>query len=196
MTSRYAGRSGACKRTALEAALPENQAATLADLDDKRSSQAPFQSRVRTWVDLCQAWAISPWPDAVRKVAASFRRGGYKSVQNYFDAAATYQERFREEAVDPLLRRSMRRFTRAVLRGLPGTRLKAMFPVDRLAKLITVHPGAQAEAWSPWTTAHAADALSSWRRGLCSAKLSSRRRGPRTSTQPAARSLFGCPCTR
>ena len=122
----------ACKRSALEAALAEHRQEALADLDENvlaRSSQEPFQSRVRTWVDLCQAWAVEPWPislEAVRNVAASLRRGGYRSAQNYFDAAVAYQERFREQAVDPLLKKAMRRYTRAILRrhpaedGLPG----------------------------------------------------------------------------
>ena len=126
-----------------------------------RSSQGPFQSRVRTWVDLCQAWAVEPWPislEAIRNVAASLRRGGYRSAQNYFDAAVAYQERFREQTVDPLLK-AMRRYTRAVLRGLPGSRLKAVFPVDRLAALLTTSDAPAARAWSPWTSAHAADAL-------------------------------------
>ena len=97
----------ACKRSALEAALAEHRRDALADLDENvlaRSSQAPLQSRVRTWVDLCQAWAVEPWPislEAIRNVAASLRRGGYRSAQNYFDAAVAYQERFREQAVDP-----------------------------------------------------------------------------------------------
>ena len=155
----------ACKRSALEAALEEHRRDALADLDENvlaRSSQAPFQSRVRTWVDLCQAWAVEPWPislEAIRNVAASLRRGGYRSAQNYFDAAVTYQERFREQAVDPLLKKAMRRYTRAVLRTLPGSRLKAVFTVDRLAALLTTRDAPAARAWSPWTSAHAADAL-------------------------------------
>ena len=92
-------------------------------------------------------------------VAASLRRGGYRSAQNYFDAAVAYQERFREQAVDPLLKKAMRRYTRAVLRALPGSRLKAVFSVDRLAALLTVCDTPAARAWSPWTSAHAADAL-------------------------------------
>ncbi|OLP89969.1 hypothetical protein AK812_SmicGene28521 [Symbiodinium microadriaticum] len=45
----------------------------------------------------CQVWAVEPWPitvDAISKVTASLRRGGYKSAQNHFDAAASYQERY------------------------------------------------------------------------------------------------------
>ena len=117
----------ACKRSALEAALAEHRLEALADLDENvlaRSSQGPFQSRVRTWVDLCQAWAVDPWPislEAVRSVAGvAASRRLYRSAQNYFDAAVAYQERFREQAVDPLLKKAMRRYTRSVLRGLPG----------------------------------------------------------------------------
>ena len=113
-------------------------------------------------MDLCQAWAVEPWPislEAVRSVAASLRRGGYRSAQNYFDAAVAYQERFREQAVDPLLKKAMRRYTRAVLRGLPGSRLKTVFPVDRLTALVVIGEVPAARAWSPWTSAHVADAL-------------------------------------
>ena len=69
--------------------------------------------------------------DAIRKVAASFHRGGYRSIQNYFDSAVNYQEPFRGEPVELLLHVVMRlmRFARAVLRGLPVARLKAMLSV-------------------------------------------------------------------
>ncbi|CAE7450229.1 unnamed protein product [Symbiodinium sp. KB8] len=126
----------------------------LADIDENvlaRSSQGPFQSRVRTWVDLCQAWAVEPWPislEAIRSVAASLRRGGYRSAQNYFDAGVAYQERFREQAVDPLLKKAMRRYTWA-----------AVFPVDSLAALVVIGEVPATLAWSPWTSAHAADDL-------------------------------------
>ncbi|CAE7887288.1 unnamed protein product [Symbiodinium necroappetens] len=131
--------------TFLYAALPEHRQEALAELDERPG-----------------AWAVEPWPislEAVRSVAASLRRGGYRSAQNYFDAAVAYQERFREQAVDPLLKKAMRRYTRAVLRGLPGSRLKAVFPVDRLTTLVTISDVPAARAWSPWTSAHAADAL-------------------------------------
>ena len=149
----------------IEAALEENRDAALADIDGNilaRSSQAPFQSRVRTWTDVCHAWAQEPWPitaEKLRMVAASFRRGGYRSVQNYFDSATTYQEHFLGIVVEPLLRKAMRRYTRAVTRGLPGARLKAIFPFDLLAKLAAVLEPAHLEPWSPWNSAHAVDAM-------------------------------------
>ena len=155
----------ASKRAAMEAALDENRDAALADIDGNilaRSSQAPFQSRVRTWTDVCHAWAQEPWPitaEKLRMVAASFRRGGYRSVQNYFDSATTYQEHFLGIVVEPLLRKAMRRYTRAVTRGLPGARLKAIFPFDLLAKLAAVSEPAHLEPWSPWNSAHAVDAM-------------------------------------
>ena len=155
----------ACKRTALQAALPENQVDSLADLDGAilaRSSEGPFRSRVRTWVDLTAAWALPAWPislDSVRKVAASLRRGRYRSAQNYFDAAVTYQEHFRGESVDPLLRRALRRYAKAVVRGLAGSKLKAIFPAMRLEPLLDTSPASAAEPWNPFLVAHAADAL-------------------------------------
>ncbi|CAE7802957.1 unnamed protein product [Symbiodinium sp. CCMP2592] len=121
----------------------QKEQGALAEIDENilaKSSQAPFQSRVRTWQEACETWAVAPWPisaEAVRKVAATFRRGGYRSVQNYFDAAVSYQEQFRGEAVDPLIRRAMRRYARAVVRGLPGSKLKAIFAVDRLVALVS-----------------------------------------------------------
>ena len=155
----------ACKRTALQAALPENQVESLADLDGAilaGSSEGPFRSRVRTWVDLTAAWALPAWPislDSVRKVAASLRRGRYRSAQNYFDAAVTYQEHFRGESVDPLLRRALRRYAKAVVRGLAGSKLKAIFPAMRLEPLLDTSPASAAEPWNPFLVAHAADAL-------------------------------------
>ena len=155
----------ACKRTALQAALPENRVESLADLGGAilaRSSEGPFRSRVRTWVDLTAAWALPAWPislDSVRKVAASLGRGRYRSAQNYFDAAVTYQEHFRGESVDPLLRRALRRYAKAVARGLAGSKLKAIFPAMRLEPLLDTSPASAAEPWNPFLVAHAADAL-------------------------------------
>ncbi|CAE7652917.1 unnamed protein product [Symbiodinium sp. CCMP2592] len=155
----------ACKRTALQAALPELQAESLADLDGAimaRSSEGPFRSRVRTWVDFTAAWALPAWPislDSVRKVAASMRKGRYRSAQNYFDAAVTYQEHFRGELVDPLVRRAIRRYAKAVVRGLAGSKLKAIFPAMRLEPLLDPSPASAAEPWAPWKAAHSADAL-------------------------------------
>ena len=155
----------ACKRTALQAALPENQVESLADLDGAilaRSSEGPFRSRVRTWVDLTAAWALPAWPislDSVRKVAASLRRGRYRSAQNYFDAPLTYQQHFRGESVDPLLRRALRRYAKAVVRGLAGSKLKAIFPAMRLEPMLDTSPASAAEPWNPFLVAHAADAL-------------------------------------
>ena len=117
-----------------------------------RRGDLPVRREVRR-----ACWPISL--EVVRSVAASLRRGGYRSAQNYFDAAVAYQERFREQAVDPLLKKAMRRYTRAVLRGLPGSRLKTVFPVDRLTALVVIGDAPAARAWSPWTAAHAADAL-------------------------------------
>ncbi|CAE7696681.1 DNMT3A [Symbiodinium sp. CCMP2592] len=137
----------------------------VAEIDENilaKSSQAPFQSRVRTWQEACETWAVAPWPisaEAVRKVAATFRRGGYRSVQNYFDAAVSYQEQFRGEAVDPLIRRAMRRYARAVVRGLPGSKLKAIFAVDRLVALVSRVDPPGSDARRVWVTAHAVDAL-------------------------------------
>ena len=145
--------------------VPENQVESLADLDGAilaRSSEGPFRSRVRTWVDLTAAWALPAWPislDSVRKVAASLRRGRYRSAQNYFDAAVTYQEHFRGESVDPLLRRALRRYAKAVARGLAGSKLKAIFPAMRLEPLLDTSPASAAEPWNPFLVAHAADAL-------------------------------------
>ena len=84
--------------------------------------------------DVPPSRALPAWPislDSVRKVAASLRRGRYRSAQNYFDAAVTYQEHFRGESVDPLLRQALRRYAKAVVRGLAGSKLKAIFRAMR-----------------------------------------------------------------
>ena len=153
----------ACKRSVLEAALAEHRQEALADLDENvlaRSSQGPFQSRVRTVPGVGRRTMAHLTGGGPRRrgVAASWRLP-YRSAQNYFDAAVAYQERFREQAVDPLLKKAMRRYTRAVLRGLPGSRLQTVFPVDRLTALVVIGDAPAARAWSPWTAAHAADAL-------------------------------------
>ena len=71
----------------------------------------------------------------------------------------TYQEHFRGESVDPLLRRALRRYAKAVVRGLAGSKLKAIFPAMRLEPLLDTSPASAAEPWNPFLVAHAADAL-------------------------------------
>ena len=83
---------------ALNAARPENCKRSLDDLDANllaRSSTRPMETRVKAWQRLCEAWDVKPWPitsDAIKKVCASLRQGGYTSVEGYLQAAFWYQE--------------------------------------------------------------------------------------------------------
>ena len=46
---------------------------------------------------------VADLPGLGEEGPASLRRGRYRSAQNYFDAAVTYQEHFRSESVPPAL---------------------------------------------------------------------------------------------
>ena len=134
--------------------LEENRDAALADIDGNilaRSSQAPFQSRVR------------PGPRnhgrSRRRSCAWSRHPFGAAVTAPSKITLTRRRRTRNTSWAPLLRKAMRRYTRAVTRGLPGARLKAIFPFDLLAKLAAVLEPAHLEPWSPWNSAHAVDAM-------------------------------------
>ena len=84
--------SSASFDAALQAALPQNRKRAPDDLDHNllaRSSTQPMETRVKAWQRLCEG-DVKPWPisfNAVKKVCASLRQGGY-TVEGYLHAAS------------------------------------------------------------------------------------------------------------
>ena len=149
------------KRSALEAALAEHRQEALADLDEN----VVAWSRVRTcWVDLCQA---SLGPFRWRRFATSRRRcvGAATALPR-----TTLMRRWRTKSGSGSGRSthcSRRRCgaTPGQSCGVcPAAGSRRSSQVDRLTTLVTVHDGPAIPAWSPWTSAHAADAfvLAAW----------------------------------
>ena len=74
--------------------------------------------------------------------------GAYRSAKEYFLAAFRYQEHDLRLEVDPLLlRRFANRVIKAIVRGLPISRLKEAFPLPALAPLVSF---ADRAAFDPW----------------------------------------------
>ena len=84
-------------------------------------------------------------------IGAAFRAGTYRSAKHY-----RYQEHDLGIEVDPVLRRFANRVIKAIVRGLPGSRLKEAFPLPALAPLVNF---ADRAAFDPARAAHSADAF-------------------------------------
>ena len=59
----------------------------------------------------------------LRQVAASFKAGNYRSVQNYMHAALWYQDSFLAPPVEACIKKAAKRLARAAVRGMPGSKL-------------------------------------------------------------------------
>ena len=122
-----------------------------------KSTRRPYESRLRTWNRLAFEGKVPAWPIATRTlevIGAAFRAGAYRSAKEYFLAAFRYQEHDLRLEVDPILRRFANRVIKAIVRGLPGSRLKEAFPLPALAPLVCF---ADRAAFDPARAAHSAD---------------------------------------
>ena len=122
-----------------------------------KSTRGPYESRLRTWNRLAFEGRVPAWPITTRTlevIGAAFRAGAYRSAKEYFLAAFRYQEHDLRLEVDPLLRRFANRVIKAIVRGLPGSRLKEAFPLPALAPLVSF---ADRAAFDPERAAHSAD---------------------------------------
>ena len=123
---------------ALEAAVPNNRKRSLDALEAdvlSRSTTPSQESKVRTYLALCAAWEVDPWPVSptnVRCVAASFKHGGYRSAAGYFQAVMGYQQRHLRASVDNLTKRCIKDSVRSIRRGLGSHHLKDSFDAHLL----------------------------------------------------------------
>ena len=141
---------------AVEAVRPANVKRAVAELRDNmlaKSTRGPYESRLRTWNRLAFEGKVPAWPITTRTLevigAALSER-----AKEYFLAAFRYQEHDLRLEVDPLLRRFANRVIKAIVRGLPGSRLKEAFPFPALAPLVSF---ADRAAFDPARAAHSAD---------------------------------------
>ena len=145
---------------AVEAVRPANVKRAVTELRDNmlaKSTRGPYESRLRTWNRLAFEGRVPAWPITTRTlevIGAAFRAGAYRSAKEYFLAAFRYQEHDLRLEVDPLLRRFANRVIKAIVRGLPGSRLKEAFPLPALAPLVSF---ADRAAFDPERAAHSAD---------------------------------------
>ena len=128
---------------AVEAVRPANVKLAVTELRDNmlaKSTRGPYESRLRTWNRLAFEGKVPAWPITARTlevICAAFRAGAYRSAKEYFLAAFRYQEHDLRLEVDPLLRRFANRVIKAIVRGLPGSRLKEAFPLPALRPCAT-----------------------------------------------------------
>ena len=103
----------ACKRTALQAALPENQVESLADLDGAilaRSSEGPFSVQGPDMGGSDGGLGLA----GVADLPGLGEEGRGEPAEGQVSlGTVTYQEHFRGESVDPLLCRALRRYAKA-----------------------------------------------------------------------------------
>ncbi|CAE7450545.1 PUB3, partial [Symbiodinium sp. KB8] len=141
----------------VEAVRPANVKQAVTELRDNmlaKSIRGPYESIGSV---PGTAWRLRAGPITTRTlevIGAAFRAGAYRSAKEYFLAAFRYQEHDLRLEVDPMLRRFANRVIKAIVRGLPGSRLKEAFPLPALAPLVNF---ADRAAFDPARAAHSAD---------------------------------------
>ena len=148
---------------ALRAGEPAERAQALAELDQEvlaKTTVGPYESRLVVWRRLCAKWDVPAFPlddRNVRAVAASLKRGRYRSSEQYFSAAASHQVRRLHMTVPAHVRSIIRDCVRSVRRGLGPAALKDSFDLRCLAPSVVEGSEFQAFSWS--TLPAAVDAL-------------------------------------
>lgn len=131
--------------SALEAAKPNQRQRSMASLDRDilaRSTNPSQEARVRTYMAICAAWEIPPFPishNSIRCFGASLKAGGYRSAAVYYQAICSHQNRALHCQVEPILRWTIRDCIRSILRGLGVQKLKDSFNGLRLADVAVSH---------------------------------------------------------
>ena len=154
-------------QAAMQAAHPNNRQLSLEALDNSLlapSTQPAVDSRVRTYCDLCHAWAVNPFPitfESLRCFAASLKAGRYKSATVYFHTIFGHQQRHFAIPVDQFLKGTAKSYARAIARGLGPSSLKDSFDMDDLNNIPTA---AREEPFDITEVRHVRDVLifASW----------------------------------
>ncbi|OLP77802.1 hypothetical protein AK812_SmicGene42098 [Symbiodinium microadriaticum] len=139
---------------ALLAGEPSNRALALEELDREvlaKTTMGPYESSLLVWCRLCAQWEVPAFPldeRNVRAVAASLKRGRYRSSEQYFSAAASFQVRRLHLAVPSHVRAIIRDCIRSVHRGLGPSALKDSFDLRALSSAVVEGSEFQAFSWS------------------------------------------------
>ena len=90
------------------------------------------------------AWGEPPIPltaDKIRKAAAAFRAGGYRSADPYFARAKAEHIRQLDRQLGPATEDALRRYSRAVERGRGPSAQKDVFQVEKIEAKNIPKPG-------------------------------------------------------
>ncbi|CAE7460584.1 unnamed protein product [Symbiodinium microadriaticum] len=139
---------------ALRAGEPFERNQALAQLDQEvlaKTTVGPYESRLVVWRRICAKWDVPAFPlddRNVRAVAASLKRGRYRSSEQYFSAAASHQTRRLHMTVPAHIRSIIRDCVRSIRRGLGPSALKDSFDLRCLAPSVMEGSEFQAVSWS------------------------------------------------
>ncbi|CAE7839435.1 unnamed protein product [Symbiodinium sp. CCMP2592] len=129
-------------QAALGAADPQNTQRAIDELESAvfaSTTRRSVDSRIRFWLKIAERHGVEPWPldhYRIKLLAACLKDGGYKSAQLYLDAAIYHHEHVLQLDVPPALKKAARRFARAAVRGMPGSKLKQAFDLGVLSTLV------------------------------------------------------------
>ena len=128
---------GSLKR-ALEAALPENRDSAIAAVKSDMFAQtsiAPRESLWRTWCTIAEAWGHKPIPitrDLAIHMAASFKKGDYRSGRAYYGRAKEEHVLLVGTCVTQDVERTIGQCVRAIERGIGPSSVKDGFVIELL----------------------------------------------------------------
>ena len=110
--------------------------ATIEDLTETANSRRTNESLWHSWTEILEAWGQPPLPltpNKVKMVAASLRAGRYRSAEPYFHRARMEQLRSMQKPADAATLDAMKRYARAIARGIGTSKLKDSIQLELLA---------------------------------------------------------------
>ena len=116
-----------------------DQVEAMADLLNNVEAKTTKRTTGAQWTTILKAleeWGLSPWPiskDKVIRLAASLKRGGFRSARNYLSLYRVRAERHGQQ-VTPQLLRTFRDVGRSCARGMGAPRRSTPLPLERLGE--------------------------------------------------------------
>ena len=120
-------------------ATNEGRDTSLRNIDslvDTTNSKKTNDSLWTTWKEVLRVWGHEPLPldpEKVRLAAAAFRAGGYRSAEPYFLRAKAEHIRTYDRDIGPATEDAIKRYSRAVERGVGPTNVKDGFMLERIS---------------------------------------------------------------
>ena len=131
--------SRAVMATALATQQGRTEALRVLNLDTfARSSASSRSSAWRTWKFATGLWGIPPLPvtfDAIQKVAAGLKAGGYSAPRRVFTRAVQEHWEVLRSEPEPQVAYAAKLFARSIRRGRAAPKLKVAFKLEELATL-------------------------------------------------------------